>query len=87
MDSGVWKWPIGWFSQYRVLNDIQVPMLNESEKDNARWVDNQGKLVEFFVKNVQKDRNEEGQKVKWKSIMKWMVVQHKLLRQNNEMEA
>ncbi|PWA57322.1 RNA-directed DNA polymerase, eukaryota, Reverse transcriptase zinc-binding domain protein [Artemisia annua] len=69
---------------------LSVPNFQEAELDEARWVSNQGKMVDFSFKNVWMDKNGDGQKVEWESRVRytqcvpkhafflWMAVQEKL---------
>lgn len=77
-----------------MLSDIQVPVLIGSKKDETRWVDNNGKLVEFSIKNVRKDKIDEGLKVTWEKMVTKACIcfmdgcSRKVAnsRQSNEME-
>lgn len=90
VDGGVWKWPNEWYT-YLVLNNIQVPMLNEMEKDIIQWIDKDGKKTVFSTRQVWKDLKVIGQKVNWydmvwfnqcipkHAFVLWMAVQGKLM--------
>ncbi|GJV01835.1 hypothetical protein Tco_1335404 [Tanacetum coccineum] len=68
IERGVWKWPTEWFSKYPILKNYLVPILKDSEKDVAKWMDNNRQLVDFSVKNVWKDRDRGGEKVNRKPM-------------------
>jgi hypothetical protein len=49
----------------RIKMLIQVPVFHNSIKDEAVWINNQGKMVQFSIRNVWKDKIDEGQEVSW----------------------
>ncbi|GJY83709.1 hypothetical protein Tco_0497085 [Tanacetum coccineum] len=47
----------------------KVPNLKELKSDVTKWKDNNGRLVDFSIKQAWKDRNAEGMRVNWKDMV------------------
>ncbi|GJW82255.1 hypothetical protein Tco_0146230 [Tanacetum coccineum] len=49
--EGKWMWPEDWINKYPILNNINVPYLND-KKDSAMWVNNKDSPVLFSIRSV-----------------------------------
>ncbi|GKC07650.1 putative reverse transcriptase domain-containing protein [Tanacetum coccineum] len=50
-----WLWPQEWMTNHSLLNQIEVPVLNESVEDKVYWVDKHGHTIPFSVGGVWND--------------------------------
>ncbi|PWA73992.1 reverse transcriptase zinc-binding domain-containing protein [Artemisia annua] len=94
INNGSWSWPEEWSDKFPVLNNIQIPILQNDVPDKVLWVTNSGNRTEFATKWVWKDLCDIGNKVLWKdvvwflqsiprhSFVLWMAVQDRLMTQD-----
>ncbi|GKD50632.1 hypothetical protein Tco_1279608, partial [Tanacetum coccineum] len=66
---GSWIWPSEWVDKFPMLKNYRVSNIKELESDVTKWKDNNGRLVDFSVKQAWKDRNAEGMRVNWKDMV------------------
>ena len=50
IDTGQWKWPDEWASQFPILSTI--PILYNDIKDKAKWVSNDVKVYDLTIQNA-----------------------------------
>ncbi|GKB69878.1 hypothetical protein Tco_0931290 [Tanacetum coccineum] len=50
--NGAWMWPNAWLQKAPALGNIPTPILDNTRADVAQWLDINGDLKEFSVKNV-----------------------------------
>ncbi|PWA46306.1 F-box domain-containing protein [Artemisia annua] len=55
VENGRWKWPNSWLTLFPVLNSIEVPALQNSEKDYTMWKCNDGRTKHYVTKQVWQD--------------------------------
>lgn len=91
-DEG-WKWPMQWLVKFPQLNNIPIPVLNDSP-DKPVWVDKKGSTMKFTMSSVWKDVREEIDQVCWKNLVwhshsipkhtyiLWLAVRKKLCTQD-----
>ncbi|GKC22137.1 RNA-directed DNA polymerase, eukaryota, reverse transcriptase zinc-binding domain protein [Tanacetum coccineum] len=73
IERGNWAWPSEWTDKFPVLKHYGVPNLKMSVNDVTKWKDKNGKIVDFFVKQVWKDSyaGVQGRLLTQDRIMKW----------------
>ncbi|GJY12087.1 glucan endo-1,3-beta-glucosidase 14-like protein [Tanacetum coccineum] len=54
IDNGSWNWPEEWLQQVPMLINIHVSRLNKHDNDYVKWMNSEGKLIEFNIKNAWK---------------------------------
>ncbi|GJW39228.1 RNA-directed DNA polymerase, eukaryota, reverse transcriptase zinc-binding domain protein [Tanacetum coccineum] len=67
--NGVWNWPKEWESQFRSINDIQIPTLREGEHDCLIWKDHNGNKMNFFVGSVWEKIKERKPEISWHKVV------------------
>nr|GEU43275.1 reverse transcriptase domain-containing protein [Tanacetum cinerariifolium] len=64
-DNRAWCWPEEWTQTIPILSKILVPSLNENMKDEVKWKNSEGKLIDFNIKNAWWDLRDKKENVKW----------------------
>lgn len=49
VENGNWKWPTEWYIKYPILNNINVPVLDNYMEQRIVWVNNYGNQVDFYM--------------------------------------
>ena len=91
VQEGEWKWPTDWVTDFPVLNHLNVPNIQPSKQDKLNWIDNNGNIKKFCVKNVHAVLKIDDEKVNWGPLLwfsqgvpkhcfiLWMAIHNKLL--------
>ncbi|GKG35972.1 hypothetical protein Tco_0443650, partial [Tanacetum coccineum] len=58
--NGDWLWPRDWLVRFPVITNLEVPKIDEQTVDKIIWRTNNGKDVEFSVKQVNFDLSSHG---------------------------
>nr|GEU83193.1 hypothetical protein [Tanacetum cinerariifolium] len=67
--NGEWAWPNEWKAQFRWINDIKVPILEEGVNDCIIWKDNSGKSMKFSIRSVWEKFKERKPEVSWYKVV------------------
>ncbi|GJR80695.1 RNA-directed DNA polymerase, eukaryota, reverse transcriptase zinc-binding domain protein [Tanacetum coccineum] len=91
ISDGRWVWPEEWNSDFEVLRNVQIPVLDNEVKDKATWITNNGIEKCFTVSNVWKDMICDDTKVDWfklvwfsqsiprHAFVTWLAIQKRLM--------
>ncbi|GKC00793.1 hypothetical protein Tco_0986929 [Tanacetum coccineum] len=71
VENGTWKWPQEWYVRFPVLNNIQVPILNDTRKDSVLWIDGNNKYVQYSTKTSWTDLKEHWPQFEWYNVV-WL---------------
>ncbi|GJU22982.1 RNA-directed DNA polymerase, eukaryota, reverse transcriptase zinc-binding domain protein [Tanacetum coccineum] len=91
ISDGRWVWPEEWNSDFEVLRNVQIPVLDNEVKDKATWITNNGIEKCFTVGNVWTDMICDDTKVDWfklvwfsqsiprHAFVTWVAIQKRLM--------
>ncbi|GJW01571.1 RNA-directed DNA polymerase, eukaryota, reverse transcriptase zinc-binding domain protein [Tanacetum coccineum] len=67
--NGVWNWPKEWETQFRIINDIQIPILREGEQDGLIWKDQNENKMKFSIRSVWEKFKERKPEISWHKVV------------------